>query len=474
MFVRLIQKTLFTICMKRIPVKIFVVEDDEIYRSLLVHYLSLNPDFKVSAFANAASFFKELSQQPEIITLDYNLPDATGETVLDKVLQESPQTKVIFISAKEDIKIAINLFKKGVHDYIIKDDDMQRRLWVSMQNLYENVVLKKEVATLKHEVQKKFNLQHAIIGQSEGLQKALELMQKAAQVNISVSITGETGTGKDLIAKSLHHVSQQKDFPFIAINVAAIPYDLLESELFGHEKGAFTGAGSRRLGKFEEAQNGTLFLDEIGDMNLNMQAKLLRAVQEKEITRVGGNEVIKINVRIIVATHRNLLHEVKKGKFREDLYYRLLGLTIHMPPLRERSSDIILLANYFIESFCKENSITKKHLGVEAKKKLLQYHFPGNIRELKSMIELACVLAEKEEIEPGIIQIQDSSHAFFADTGNTTLKDYNEQLIEHYLQVYDYDIVTVAGKLGISKSTIYRMIRQKRVHVPSKPQGDEV
>ncbi len=449
------------------------MEDDELYRSLLVHFLSLNPDYKVNSYPDAASFYKDLPQQPEIITLDYNLPDATGETVLDKVLQVSPQSKVIFISAREEIKIAINLFKKGSHDYIIKDEDMQQRLWVSVQNLYENILLKKEVATLKYEVEKKFNLQHAIIGQSEGLKKVLELMHKAAQVNITVSITGETGTGKDLVAKSLHHASQQKDFPFVAINVAAIPHDLLESELFGHEKGAFTGAVSRRLGKMEEAQNGTLFLDEIGDMDLNMQAKLLRAVQEKEITRVGGNEVIKINVRIIVATHRNLLHEVKKGRFREDLYYRLLGLNIYLPPLRERSSDIILLANFFIESFCKENSISKKHLGVEAKKKLLQYHFPGNIRELKSMIELACVLAENEEIEPCIIQIQDSVHAVFTGTGNTTLKEYNEKLVEHYLQIYDNDIMTVSKKLDIGKSTVYRMIRQNRVHIPSKQKGDE-
>ncbi|MEO7210018.1 MAG: sigma-54 dependent transcriptional regulator [Chitinophagaceae bacterium] len=459
--------------MKRIPLKIFVVEDDELYRSLLVHFLSLNPDYTVKSYADAASFFKDLPQLPEIITLDYNLPDATGDTILDKVLKVSPQSKVIFISAKEDIKIAINLFKKGVYDYIIKDEDMQQRLWISVQNLYENVLLKKEVATLKNEVEKKLNLQHAIIGQSEGLKKVLELMYKAAQVNITVSITGETGTGKDLVAKSLHHASQQKEFPFVAINVAAIPHDLLESELFGHEKGAFTGAVSRRVGKMEEAQNGTLFLDEIGDMDLNMQAKLLRAVQEKEITRVGGNEVIKINVRIIVATHRNLLHEVKKGKFREDLYYRLLGLNIYLPPLRERSSDIILLANYFIEAFCKENNISKKHLGVEAKKKLLEYHFPGNIRELKSMIELACVLAENEEIEPGIIQLQDSVHSFFAGTGNTTLKEYNQKLVEHYLQIYDNDIMTVAKKLGIGKTTVYRMIQQNRVHISSNQKGDD-
>ncbi len=459
--------------MKRIPIKIFVVEDDELYRSLLVHILSLNPDYTVKAYADAASFFKDLPQQPEIITLDYNLPDATGDIVLDKVLKESPQSKVIFISAKEDIKIAINLFKKGVYDYIIKDEDMQQRLWISVQNLQENLLLKKEVAILKNEVEKKLNLQHAIIGQSEGLKKVLELMHKAAQVNITVSITGETGTGKDLVAKSLHHASQQKDFPFVAINVAAIPHDLLESELFGHEKGAFTGAASRRVGKMEEAQNGTLFLDEIGDMDLNMQAKLLRAVQEKEITRVGGNEVIKINVRIIVATHRNLLHEVKKGKFREDLYYRLLGLNIYLPPLRERSSDIILLANYFMEAFCKENNISKKHLGVEAKKKLLEYHFPGNIRELKSMIELACVLAENDEIEPAIIQLQDSTHSIFTGTGNTTLKEYNEKLVEQYLQIYDNDIMTVAKKLGIGKTTVYRMIQQKRIHLSSKRNGDE-
>lgn len=450
--------------MKRVIVKIFVVEDDDIYRSLLVHFLSLNPDYAVQAYANASSFFKDLPQMPDIITLDYTLPDASGEMVFDKIRQQCPSAKVIFISAKEDIKTTINLFKKGVYDYIIKDDDMQQRLWKSVENLYENILLKKEVTALKSEVEKKYNLHQNIIGQSDGIHKVFELMQKAAQTNITVSITGETGTGKDLVAKSLHKISPQKDQPFVAINVAAIPHDLLESELFGHEKGAFTGALSRRLGKFEEAQKGTLFLDEIGDMDLNMQAKLLRALQEKEITRVGGNEVIKINVRIIVATHRNLLQEVKKGKFREDLYYRLLGLNIYLSPLRERSSDIILLANYFIEHFCKENNLHKKLLGMDAKKKLLQYHFPGNIRELKSMVELACVLADSEEINADLIQVQDAANTVVPwDTAHTTLKEYNLKLVQHYLQVYDNNVIEVARKLGIGKSTIYRMIREQDV-----------
>ncbi len=455
--------------MKKGIVKIFVVEDDDLYRALLVHHLSLNPDYAVQAYADATSFFKDLSQKPDIITLDYTLPDASGEMVFDKVNELCPSAKVIFISAKEDIKTAVNLFKKGVYDYIIKDDDMPQRLWKSVENLYENILLKKEVTALKNEVEKKYNLHQNIIGQSDGVQKVFELMQKAAQTNITVSITGETGTGKDLVAKSLHKISPQKDNPFVAINVAAIPHDLLESELFGHEKGAFTGASSRRTGKFEEAKNGTLFLDEIGDMDLTMQAKLLRAVQEKEITRVGGNEIIKINVRIIVATHRNLLQEVKKGKFREDLYYRLLGLNIYLPPLRERSSDIILLANYFIENFSRENNLPKKHLGVEAKKKLLQYPFPGNIRELKSMVELSCVLADSEEIGAEMIQVQDAANTIAPwDTAHTTLKEYNLKLVQHYLQVYDNNIPEVARKLGIGKSTIYRMIRDHDLTLTKK------
>jgi len=251
--------------------------------------------------------------------------------------------------------------------------------------------------------------------------------------------------------------------PFVAVNVAAIPRELIESELFGHEKGAFTGAITRRIGKFEEADKGTLFLDEIGELDINLQAKLLRVLQEKEITRVGGNQVIPINARIIVATHKNLLEEVKNKNFREDLYYRLIGLPIELPPLRDRGSDILILAKHYTDHFCKENKLAKKIFSAEAQQKLLQYAYPGNVRELKSMMELAVVMADEETIESTHITFNSSGSISNLLSSETSLKDYNNMIIQHYLNKYDSDVLLVAKKLDIGKSTIYRMLKNEEL-----------
>ena len=249
----------------------------------------------------------------------------------------------------------------------------------------------------------------------------------------------------------------------MAVNVAAIPKELIESELFGHEKGAFTGAVTRRIGKFEEANNGTLFLDEIGELDINLQAKLLRVLQEKEVVRVGGNEVTKINCRIIVATHKNLLQEVQNKTFREDLYYRLIGLPIHIPPLRERGNDIVILAKHFMDLFCKENSVAKKTLSPEAQQKLIAYPFPGNVRELRSVIELSIVMADGDLIEPQHLSLNSTSSLNGMMSHEKSLKQYEIDIIQHYLDKYDKDVLLVAKKLDIGKSTIYRMIQAGEV-----------
>jgi DNA-binding NtrC family response regulator len=380
------------------------------------------------------------------------------------VLEVTPETKVIIISGQEDIKVAIDLFKKGAHDYLVKDGDTQQRLWMAVQNLRETIELKKEVEVLKQEVEKKYNFHNIITGNSKAIKKVFSLMAKAAETNITVSITGETGTGKELVAKSIHFNSARKRQAFVPVNVAAIPKELLESELFGHEKGSFTGAVSRRIGKFEEAHNGTLFLDEIGEMDLNMQAKLLRTLQEKEITRIGSNEIVKVNARIIVATHRNLQEEIRKGNFREDLYYRLLGLPVPLPPLRERENDVLMIAKFFVDQFCKENGLGKKHLSVEGTQKLIEYTFPGNVRELKSIIELACVMSDNEEIAEEHLQTNPSAPKNLQNgNGTYTLREYTTKLIQHYLDEYDYNVLKVADKLEVGKSTIYRMINNREL-----------
>jgi DNA-binding NtrC family response regulator len=283
-------------------------------------------------------------------------------------------------------------------------------------------------------------------------------MQKALDNNITVSIFGETGTGKDLVAKALHYNSVRSKHPFIAINVSAIPADLIESELFGHEKGSFTGAVAQRIGKFEEAHKGTLFLDEISEMDLTMQSKLLRVLQEREIIRVGSNKPVKIDVRIITASNKDLAAMVKDGSFRMDLYYRLAGLPISLPPLRDRGSDILLLANHFVKMFCKENNMPVKSLSNDAQRKILGYRFPGNIRELKSIVELSVILSEGKVIQADDIQIQFTQEGLNIMEQELTMEEYNVKILSHFLNLYNKNAVLVSQKLDISRATVYRMI----------------
>ena len=277
----------------------------------------------------------------------------------------------------------------------------------------------------------------------------------------TVFLQGESGTGKELVAKAIHYSSVRSKQPFVAVNVAAIPKELIESELFGHEKGAFTGAAFRRIGKFEEANGGTLFLDEMAEMDISLQAKLLRALQEKEIIRIGSNTPVKFDCRIIIATNKDLQEEIKKGNFRQDLYYRLYGLPIELPPLRERENDVIILAKHFIQVFCKENKMAVKILTPEATTRLLAYSFPGNIRELKSVIELAVTLADQNEITADHIVLgrgQDLLDDIFSK--ELSLREYDIRIVRKFLEKYDNNIKLVAEKLDLGVATIYRMLKE--------------
>lgn len=439
--------------------KIFILEDDTWYGSMLQHYLSLNPDFEVKRFENSKDFFGRLYELPDVVTLDYSMPDMDGSEVLKRIKEAHPGIQVLIISGQEDVSTAINLLKNGAFDYIVKDDDTKDRVWNSLMHLNEINGLRKEVEHLKEQVGKKYDFSKFLIGKSEAIEKVFSLIEKASKTNITVSVTGETGTGKEMVAKAIHYNSDRHKKPFVAVNVAAIPRDLIESELFGHEKGAFTGAVTRRIGKFEEANNGTLFLDEIGELDINLQAKLLRVLQEREITRIGGNEVVPINVRIIVATHRNLLEEVQNKNFREDLYYRLIGLPIQLPPLRERGNDIIILAKHFMDGFSKENGSEKKTISPEAQQKLMTYPFPGNVRELKSVMELSVVMADGDTVLPEHISVNPNASINNLMNHEKSLKEYETQIIQHFLDKYDKDVLLVAKKLDVGKSTIYRMIQ---------------
>lgn len=439
--------------------KIFILEDDEWYGSMLRYFLSHNPDYDVTLYKTAKELIDNLHLKPDFITVDFSLPDSDGLKVLDKIKSIDPNICVVVVSGQEDVGTAISLLKKGAYDYIIKDSDAKDRLWNVLIRYQEVKSLKNEVEVLRQEVVKKYDFSKVIIGKSEAIQRVFNLIEKASNTSITVSITGETGTGKEMVAKAIHYNSEKHKQPFVAVNVAAIPRELIESELFGHEKGAFTGALTRRIGRFEEANKGTLFLDEIGELDLNLQAKLLRVLQEKEVTRVGGNETVSIDVRIVVATHKNLLDEVKNKTFREDLYYRILGLTIELPPLRERGNDILILSKYFLESFCKENKIPNKTLSSKAQEKLLNYPFPGNVRELKSVIDLSAVMADGSTIEESDISLRPIGTLQNMISKELSLKEYELQIIQFFLDKYNGDVLKVAKVLDIGKSTIYRMIQ---------------
>ncbi|MEZ4826865.1 MAG: sigma-54 dependent transcriptional regulator [Bacteroidia bacterium] len=442
--------------------RIFVVEDDEWYRELLAFNLELNPDYEITKFETAGALLRQLDQHPDIITLDYRLPDMEGAEVLKKIKEYNPDIEVIVISEQNSIETAVNLLKLGAYDYITKTNDIRDRLLNVVNNIRKNASLKVRINTLQREVSQKYDFETSIIGQSTAIKRVFELIEKAIKTNITVTVTGETGTGKELVAKAIHFSSKRKDFPFVAVNMAAIPSELIESELFVHEKGAFTGANNRRIGKFEEAHKGTLFLDEIGEMDITFQAKLLRALQEREVVRIGSNKPVKLDTRIIVATNRNLLEEVKAGKFREDLYYRLFGLPIELPALRERDKDILLLAKYFLTSFSKENELEPFTLSSAAQRKLLSYNYPGNIRELKSIVELAAVMSNSQEIDEDIITFSTYDPLPDALSEEMTLKEYTNRIIDIYLRKYDDNIKLVAEKLDIGVSTIYRMLKERR------------
>ncbi len=443
--------------------RIFIVEDDIFYGEMLKHHLSLNPDNEVHLFKTGSECLKNLFKAPSLVSLDYSLPDMSGLDVMKQIKKENAEVPIIIVSGQEDVSTALALLREGAYDYFVKDSDVKDRLWNIIKKIRENIQLKSEISYLKEEIGKKYEFRNVIKGNSPAIKQIFSLIEKAIKTNITVSITGETGTGKELVAKAIHYNSSRAKKPFVAINVSAIPGELIESEMFGHEKGSFTGAITRKIGKFEQAQGGTIFLDEIGEMDQNMQSKLLRVLQERELTRVGGNDTIKIDVRLIVATNRNLTEEVHKGQFREDLYYRLLGLPIEIPPLRFRGSDILLLAKFFVDEFCLENKMDRFSITESAQNKLMRYPFPGNVRELKAIMELATVLSDSDQIDESHISYNstDLSGNFLLE--ENTLEEYTKKIIRFYLRKYNNNILMVAEKLDIGKSTIYRMIKENQI-----------
>ncbi|HNY01460.1 MAG TPA: sigma-54 dependent transcriptional regulator [Bacteroidales bacterium] len=443
---------------------IFVVEDDPFYGEMLEYRLKQNPDYTVLRYQKGKDCLANLYRRPSVVTLDYSLPDMNGQEILKKIKQHNSGIEVVMVSGQEDISTAVTLLREGAYDYFVKDPEAFNRIWNAIIKIREKLDLKGEVEVLREKLADKFASGKTILGQSPAITKVHSLIERASKTNINVSIYGETGTGKELVAQAIHYQSERRKKPFIAVNLAAIPKDLVESELFGFEKGAFTGAMARKAGKFEEANGGTLFLDEVAEMDINLQAKLLRAIQEREVTRIGGSEAVKLDIRLLTATHRDLAEEVKKKNFREDLYFRLLGLPIQLPPLRERGSDILLLAKHFADEFSRENKLPKKSFSTGAKEKLLAYPFPGNVRELKAVMDLAVVMADQEQIHEGDISftsLNKSNDLLIDET--FTLNDYIRRIIRSYLDKNDNNLTLVAKKLDIGKSTLYRMRQNNEI-----------
>ena len=392
---------------KQFITKIFIVEDDPVFSRVLQRALENEDNYDVTVYQSGEDLVTNLHQNPDIVSIDYNLPGMSGLEILEKVKGYNDDIGTVVISGQEKVEVVVEAYNNGADRYIIKNENAVVELVNSVKNLCKNVNLRKELEDLRDQVIDRSRY-HEIIGESNAVMKTLRLIQKVENNNITVLITGESGTGKELVARALHYNSSRKRKPFIPVNVAAIPEDLIESELFGHEKGAFTGASGKRIGKFEESNGGTVFLDEIGEMDINLQTKLLRVLQDSKISRLGSNKEIKLDLRIVAATNNNLGQQVKEGLFREDLYYRLQGFLIHLAPLRERGNDPALLAKYFLKNFCDQNREPQKSFSADTIDALLDHSWPGNIRELKASVERAALISDSQIITSDDMVFSDS------------------------------------------------------------------
>lgn len=441
--------------------KVAVVDDDHEMGRVVADLLT-DEGYQVRTFVSASeALAKFKTDTPNILITDHRMKDIDGLMFLQKVHSDYPNVVSIMMTAFGSIETAIEAMKAGAYHYIVKPFKNEEMLLL-VRRASEKISLKLENAQLRKELSKSFSLD-SIVGKSSAMTSVFELIKVVGPASANVLITGESGSGKEMIARALHHESPRKNKPFIPINCTAIPENLLESELFGHVKGSFTGAVSDKKGLFEEAQGGTLFLDEIGDMNLQLQAKLLRVLQDRQIRAVGSNISKDINVRIIAATHRDLKILVKDGKFREDLFYRLNVVPLRVPALRERTEDIPLLVDYFIKKFSAQNHSRIQGVNTEAMSLLLAHPWPGNVRELENVIERAVVLSPGEWIEKKVILGSALEEAKFNIEQLQSDRPSLEKLEERYIKLI---MSEVGGKkdeaariLGVSRRTLYRKER---------------
>lgn len=371
--------------------KILVIDDESSIRNTLKEILEYEK-YEVALAEDGEEALEQLQTGPfEVILCDVKMPKMDGIELLDKILEIDPDVAVVMISGHGTIDTAVEAIKKGAFDFISKPLDLNRML-ITIRNAMDKTQLTTETKVLKRKVSKTYDM----IGESEAINRIKQMIERVAATDARVFITGANGTGKELVARWLHEMSNRSKGPFIEVNCAAIPSELIESELFGHEKGSFTSAVKQKKGNFELASGGTIFLDEIGDMSLAAQAKVLRTLQENKITRVGGEKEINVDVRVVAATNKDIQNEIREGRFREDLYHRLSVILIHVPSLNERTEDIPLLAEHFLQQVLGEQSMPPKSFSKEALEELQKIEWTGNIRELRNVVERLAILCDKE------------------------------------------------------------------------------
>lgn len=408
----------------------------------------------------------------DLILTDLKMQGQSGLDLLEQVMADDPQQCVIMMTAHGTVDTAVGAMKRGAFDYLEKPLERENLL-LTLKRAFERITLVRENRVLQKRVAEIERIP-SIIGEHPKMKEVYRVVTKIAATSSTVLVYGESGTGKELVARAVHDRSPRKEQPFMAINCAAIPETLIESELFGHEKGSFTGANAREIGILEAANGGTVFLDEIGEMNVSMQAKLLRAIQEKEIRRVGGKVNLPLDVRIISATNRDLEQEIKKGAFREDLYYRLNVIRINLPPLRERGSDIATLANFFVVKYREASGIAVEGISKQALKQLMNYTWPGNVRQLESVIERAVLMAEGSIIQPEDLPAEISSLAegaivpFELPPEGINFEEMEKALILKAMERADWVIGKAAPILGLSYKTLQYRLDKHGIEKPEK------
>jgi DNA-binding NtrC family response regulator len=441
---------------------ILIVDDEKIIRDSLSKWF-LEDGYQVGSAENATEALRQLQiRRWDIILLDIKMPGMDGMELQVRIREIDPQATIIFITAHASVDTAVRALKTGAFDYVTKpvDPDYLSHL---IQNAVKQRALLNENIKLKEHLAE-FPKLDEIVGESPAIQKVFELIHTVSKTDTTVMIRGESGTGKELIARAIHSNSERRYFPIVTINCGAMPEGVLESELFGHERGAFTGAQYRRKGKLELADEGTLFLDEVGNIDMKTQMDLLRVIETKQFTRVGGNEVIKVDFRIICATNKDLEKAIQEGSFREDLYYRLNVFSIVVPPLRERKSDVPMLAGYFVGKYARAMAKPINAISPEAMDVLVRYNWPGNVRELENAIERAMVVGKPPAIRPEDLPFQLSDKNNLPTTGS--LSSVEKTHISSVLEQYNWNISRSAEVLEIDRVTLYNKIHKYGLRKP--------